>query len=284
VHHDGLGSVRALTDETGTTIDTRGYEAFGTKNVEAGSDPLTYGFAGEPFQADSMLAYHRARWMDARVGRFDGMDPLDHPGLNQATAHLYAYASDNPVNATDPSGQDDLNSVSITIAVISVLALSADTNPGLGLNLTAGAGQIYANLRAREAGGIIFSHLYIEYVDKGNGTRVVFQALPQTGRGSTRASGNLVGSEKPWGADLEQDSDDASPLIGVTVGTHACLENNLTAYNEHPVSYDSQGRGESYGHNSNWWAINMCNACGLTFLQEPGLIDVDDSVDPTFSR
>ena len=30
VHHDGLGSVRALTDETGTTTDTRGYEAFGT--------------------------------------------------------------------------------------------------------------------------------------------------------------------------------------------------------------------------------------------------------------
>ena len=68
IHGDGLGSVRALTDETGTTIDTRGYEAFGTKNVEAGSDPLSYGFAGEPFEPNSMLAYHRARWMDAGWG------------------------------------------------------------------------------------------------------------------------------------------------------------------------------------------------------------------------
>jgi hypothetical protein len=60
VHHDGLGSVRALTDETGTTTDSRGYEAFGTKNTEAGNDPLAYGFAGEPFQAETSLAYHRA--------------------------------------------------------------------------------------------------------------------------------------------------------------------------------------------------------------------------------
>jgi RHS repeat-associated protein len=77
IHHDGLGSVRALTDETGTTVDTRAYEAFGTKNVEAGNDPLAYGFAGEPFEPTSLLAYHRARWMDARVGRFAGMDPVD---------------------------------------------------------------------------------------------------------------------------------------------------------------------------------------------------------------
>jgi RHS repeat-associated protein len=104
VYGDGLGSVRALTDETGTTIDTRGYEAFGTKNVEAGSDPLTYGFAGEPFQQDSMLAYHRARWMDSRVGRFLGMDPFD--GLPQApqSLHRYSYVWNSPTNGTDPSG------------------------------------------------------------------------------------------------------------------------------------------------------------------------------------
>ncbi len=107
IHGDGLESVRTLTDETGTTVDSRGYEAFGTKNVEAGNDPLTYGFAGEPFQADSTLAYHRARWMDARVGRFEGMDPLLWSRRIPMSLHRYLYASVNPVLNTDPSGQID---------------------------------------------------------------------------------------------------------------------------------------------------------------------------------
>ena len=74
VHEDGLGSVRVLTDEEGNVVDSRAYEAFGTKNVEAGGDPLAYGFAGEALDSTTKLAYHRARWMDSRVGRFTGMD------------------------------------------------------------------------------------------------------------------------------------------------------------------------------------------------------------------
>jgi RHS repeat-associated protein len=121
VHHDGLGSVRALTDETGTTADTRGYEAFGMKNVEAGNDSLAYGFAGEPFQTATMLAYHRARWMDERVGRFLGMDaPAGHgqncghrvrfgnrsgwPNAYIGGVHAYIYADDEPADFNDPSG------------------------------------------------------------------------------------------------------------------------------------------------------------------------------------
>ena len=105
-HGDGIGSVRALTDETGTTTDTRGYEAFGTKNREAGSDPLAYGFAGEPFQGDSMLAYHRARWMDARVGRFEGMDSYAEDESSPATLNRFAYGGDSPVTMKDPTGND----------------------------------------------------------------------------------------------------------------------------------------------------------------------------------
>jgi RHS repeat-associated protein len=113
VHHDALGSVRVLTDETGTTIDTRAYEAFGTKNVEAGSDPLTYSFAGEPFEPTSMLAYHRARWMDARVGRFAGMDPAGGQDDAPITWHRYIYAADDPANKIDPSGRTAIQGIII---------------------------------------------------------------------------------------------------------------------------------------------------------------------------
>jgi RHS repeat-associated protein len=107
VHGDGLGSVRVLTDEAGTSIDSRAYQAFGAKNVEAGNDPLSYGFAGEPFDETSMLAYHRARWLDARVGRFAGMDPADIDSERPITLNRYVYASNRPTNNVDPSGHED---------------------------------------------------------------------------------------------------------------------------------------------------------------------------------
>jgi RHS repeat-associated protein len=122
VHSDGLGSVRVLTDETGATIDQRAYEAFGTKNVEAGSDALPYGFAGEPFEPTSKLAYHRARWMDARVGRFASVDPWPRIVRDPRTLHRYLYVKGNPVNLFDPRGLESIEDESVTVAIIDVLS------------------------------------------------------------------------------------------------------------------------------------------------------------------
>ena len=104
VHSDALGSVRALTDEAGIAAELRGYEAFGTMNAQSGTDPLPYRFAGEAFDPTSKLAYHRARWMDPRVGRFDAMDPFAGAVEVPRTLHRYSYVSANPVNAIDPTG------------------------------------------------------------------------------------------------------------------------------------------------------------------------------------
>jgi RHS repeat-associated protein len=126
VHEDGLGSVRATTDETGSVVDTRGYEAFGTKNSEAGTDPLAYGFAGEPLDSTTHLAYHRARWMDSRVGRFAGMDAADSHDDDPATVNRYAYSGDDPPNMSDPSGEDfDLGSIGAALVIVSISATTA---------------------------------------------------------------------------------------------------------------------------------------------------------------
>ena len=129
VHADGLGSVRVLTDETGTVTDTRDYEAFGTRNETAGSDSLAFGFAGEPYDSLSKLAYHRARWMDPRVGRFLGMDPFVGRLGNPLSLHRFIYAGDNSVNSTDPTGEDEMAEVAagnIGGAILATLTLSAE--------------------------------------------------------------------------------------------------------------------------------------------------------------
>ena len=139
VHHDSVGSVRALTDETGVVVDARGYEAFGTMNVEAGSDPLPYRFAGEPFDGTSKLAYHRARWMDSRLGRFAGIDPFAGAVRDPRSLHGYAYAANDPSNKVDPNGREfDLVSmmaavnVRISIARIQLTAAFATGGQALG--------------------------------------------------------------------------------------------------------------------------------------------------------
>jgi RHS repeat-associated protein len=140
VHADGLGSVRVLTDESGTTVDARGYEAFGTKNVEAGSDSLAYGFAGEPLDGTTHLAYHRARWMDSRVGRFEGMDPLVSTLTRRAAVQAYGYGSADPANQVDPTGWDSIESFDAG-TIISGLqiggpSLSTGSVVGHGCNVT----------------------------------------------------------------------------------------------------------------------------------------------------
>jgi RHS repeat-associated protein len=114
-HADALGSVRRLTDETGAVTDTYTFDAFGNLTSRTGSDPNPYLFAGEPAGANLDLYYNRARWLDPSTGRFLSMDPFAGDVEQPATLHRYAYAFDNPVNFTDPSGEMGLVSVSVSI-------------------------------------------------------------------------------------------------------------------------------------------------------------------------
>ncbi len=103
-HADGLGSIRALTDESGNVTDTYTFTAFGELLSHAGSDPNAYLFAGEALDANSGFYYLRARWMDPAVGRFASIDPFAGLAFEPLTLHRYLYAGANPVDFVDPSG------------------------------------------------------------------------------------------------------------------------------------------------------------------------------------
>jgi RHS repeat-associated protein len=104
VHSDYLGSIRALTDDNKNVTDTYTYDAFGQLLKHTGTDPQPFAFAGEPLDPNVGFQYHRARWMDPRVGRFTGMDPFGGDPNDPLTLHKYAYAMDSPVDLQDPSG------------------------------------------------------------------------------------------------------------------------------------------------------------------------------------
>jgi RHS repeat-associated protein len=103
-HSDYIGSVRRLTDETGTVRDEYEYSAFGELLSHTGSDPQPYAFTGEPLDPNTGWQYHRARWMDPRVGRFAGMDQPRGESTDPTSLHRYTYGHNRPTDAVDPSG------------------------------------------------------------------------------------------------------------------------------------------------------------------------------------
>jgi RHS repeat-associated protein len=121
-HADGIGSVRALTDETGAVTDTYAYTAFGEPLTHTGTDPQPYAFTGEPYDANVGFQYHRARWLDPSTGWFVTVDPLSGLDHDPPSLHRYLYAAADPINRKDPTGEFTLPQVVVAAAIIGALA------------------------------------------------------------------------------------------------------------------------------------------------------------------
>jgi len=98
---DGLGSVVALTDEAGQVMQRYEYDSFGKIVAQTGSIPNPFTYAGREYDEETTLYYYRARYYDARIGRFLTKDPI---GFLGGDVNLYRYVRNNPVNYRDPDG------------------------------------------------------------------------------------------------------------------------------------------------------------------------------------
>ena len=96
---DVQGSIVGTLDATSGTLTKVGYRPYGESSSTSGSfrytaqriDPETNG-----------LYYYRARQYIPAWGRFMQPDPIGYSGGN----NLYAYVSNDPLNAADPTGLD----------------------------------------------------------------------------------------------------------------------------------------------------------------------------------
>jgi RHS repeat-associated protein len=98
-HQDALGSVVALTDETGFGYAAGAYDAWGDNY--AAPAPARYGYTGREPDSAQRLVFYRERWYWPAFRRFISKDPLGLAG----GINPYVYAGNSPTNFNDPMGR-----------------------------------------------------------------------------------------------------------------------------------------------------------------------------------
>jgi len=127
---DGGGSVRQLTNSSGTVTDTYEYDAFGNKVNSTGTTPNSYLYRGEQYDPDLSLYYLRARYYNQVTGRFLNVDSLAGQGQRR-----YEYAGANPVDGSDPSGNFVLASYWPQMAPLQIHIPSPKCSQGNGTSM-----------------------------------------------------------------------------------------------------------------------------------------------------
>ena len=111
-HRDNLGSIAAITDETGTVVERDAYDSWGKRRYPNGTDDpnnaitslTNRGFTAHEHLEEVALIHMNGRAYDPLLGRFISADPFIQDPLNGQSLNRFAYGFNNPLAYTDPSG------------------------------------------------------------------------------------------------------------------------------------------------------------------------------------
>ena len=126
---DNAGQRTSVTEASGNVTDTYDYDAFGnlihSATTLTSPTPNEFLFAGEQYDTETGHYYNRARYLNTSTGRFMTMDAFDGDPESPLSIHKYLYTEADPVNGTDPSGnQDDIAAEGASETLDSMSALN----------------------------------------------------------------------------------------------------------------------------------------------------------------
>ena len=103
-HGDHLGSTSVVTDSTGTEEEHNSYRPYGDLQAHTGTSDVAYKYTGQERDASTALYFYQARYYAQGLGRFVSPDTLVPNYLDPQAFNRYAYARNNPLRYTDPTG------------------------------------------------------------------------------------------------------------------------------------------------------------------------------------
>ena len=111
-HTDHLGSIIAITDQTGAVVERRSYDAWGKRRNQNGTamsnafitSEVRHAFTGHEDLGELGLIHMNGRLYDPALGRFLSADPTVQFPSNMQNYNRYTYINNNPLSAVDYSG------------------------------------------------------------------------------------------------------------------------------------------------------------------------------------
>jgi len=101
---DQLGTTRAILNSIGSPCYDSDFYPFGGEINYTNTCPQNYKFTGKERDSESGLDNFGARYDSSSLGRFMTPDPLGGSLANPQSLNKYAYALNNPLRFTDPTG------------------------------------------------------------------------------------------------------------------------------------------------------------------------------------
>jgi len=102
-HYDGLGSVVALTDESGADVCQWKYDEYGNPLQDC-PELSHYTYTGQEYDAETGLTHFFARYYDAETGVWITQDNYRGTVLNVKSLHRYLYVGNSPLTIIDYYG------------------------------------------------------------------------------------------------------------------------------------------------------------------------------------
>ena len=184
LHRDYLGSIIAISDNTGTAVERRQFDAWGnlaklqkngvaitlpTNGTGAGLMMLDRGYTSHEHLAEVGLIHMNGRLYDPVLRSFLMPDNFIQQPENTQNYNRYSYVLNNPLMYTDPSGEayELLIAVGIGVAIAitsyTITALLADVPfsiGGLAKSAVIGAASAAVTFGIGSAAGSLFTNFY----------------------------------------------------------------------------------------------------------------------------